>query len=180
NQLEPESLCYLDGWNQLEPEILGYFDGSEPARTGEAYVTLLELLRSYSVLRREVCIGPTCNPEKPVSDLSASKEPTSACQRNPLRTHLQSRGGNCVTPAGTLRSPRASSTPASREVRNRKLRVETWSESTVIGNRRKWWPATERTNPSATTRRSEHHTEMSWITGNSLCLTVYSTRSRLF
>ncbi|GBM24962.1 hypothetical protein AVEN_129423-1, partial [Araneus ventricosus] len=166
NQLEPESLCYLDGW--------------DPARTGEAYVTLLELLRSYSVLRREVCIGPTCNPEKPVSDLSASKEPTSACQRNPLRTHLQSRGGNCVTPAGTLRSPRASSTPASREVRNRKLRVETWSESTVIGNRRKWWPATERTNPSATTRRSEHHTEMSWITGNSLCLTVYSTRSRLF
>ncbi|GBO09316.1 hypothetical protein AVEN_211766-1, partial [Araneus ventricosus] len=145
----------------------------------EAYVNLLELLRSYSVLRREVCIGPTGNPEKPVSDLSASKEPTSACQRNPLRTHLQSRGGNCVTPAGTLRSPRASSTPASREVRNRKLRVGTWSESTVIGNRRKWWPATERTNPSATTR-SEHHTEMSWITGNSLCLTVYSTRSRLF
>ncbi|GBL57532.1 hypothetical protein AVEN_167795-1, partial [Araneus ventricosus] len=52
----------------------------------------------------------------------------------------------------------------SREVRNRKLRVETWSKSTVIGNRRKWWPATERTNPSATTRRREHHTEMSWIT----------------
>ncbi|GBO10388.1 hypothetical protein AVEN_18071-1 [Araneus ventricosus] len=72
--------------------------------------------RSYSVLRREVCIGPTCNPEKPVSDLSASKEPTSACQRNPLRTHLQSRGGNCVTPADTHRSPRASSTPASREI----------------------------------------------------------------
>ncbi|GBO09112.1 hypothetical protein AVEN_140630-1 [Araneus ventricosus] len=42
------------------------------------------------------------------------------------------------------------------------------SESTVIGNRRKWWPATERTNPSATTRRSEHHTEMSWITVNIL------------
>ncbi|GBL63425.1 hypothetical protein AVEN_97543-1 [Araneus ventricosus] len=37
----------------------------EPARTRDP--------RSYSVLRREVCIGPTCNPEKPVSDLSASK-----------------------------------------------------------------------------------------------------------
>ncbi|GBN98765.1 hypothetical protein AVEN_94605-2-1, partial [Araneus ventricosus] len=68
----------------------------------------------------------TCNPEEPVSDPVCIQRAYVSLPEELFRPILQSRGGNCVTPAGTLRSPRASFTPASREVRNRKLRVETW------------------------------------------------------
>ncbi|GBO09586.1 hypothetical protein AVEN_177724-1, partial [Araneus ventricosus] len=63
---------------------------------------------SYSVLRREVCIGPTCNPAKPVSDLFAFKsrsslpeEPSSDPPAIPRRK-LRHPGRHPSEPAGVI------------------------------------------------------------------------------